>query len=451
MCDCIPASNITCGSDNEIGLAQPTCQELPDGTTNTNPYFDSPNNISYWTYKILNLCNIFGREIFIPIYSGIPIESITVDELILTCGRFEQIPFDIENPPGVTPPEDFQYLHISLGTRFTQANTGVYRLAIVGNYPATPQALYVIDVLGEVLEFNFDYLVPSEPQFPRLAVTKQGVVNANGNQGSIDYTVTVSNNGNTDLTDVMINDTTSYDGLSITIGAITTTPPLDVDVSMPGTIRITGNLGDIAEGESVVITYTVPIENVADPNSYSFNSATSAMNTDTQASIDTTVLVEAVQLGISLMCDINTAFDGTFDLLLTNIANSPRFNISLMSTILIPTDITVQFVSFAACVATYATTGEPVPLNTDITGRAINIQCDAVLPPSITNRELIELRVISSSADSTGSNIPLTIQNAILTTPDVDQIFLGTVPNLPIIRNINVSVDTDCENPCVLT
>lgn len=447
MCNCIPSTNQFCQEQNSISVAQPVCQILPDGSSQVNPYFDMMSNISYWSYKLVSVCDITQSvtplDIYIPIYENISQEMVNVEERILSCGRFEQVPFDFENPAGTIPPLGFQYLHIPFNSRF-QTGVGVnFRVSLLGNFPTASGAIFV-NTNTQLLEFDAGYLVPSEPPSPRLTVTKTGDLTIDGTSASIDYNVTVTNTGNTDLDNIMLVDTITYDSSSIVIGQITPPAGINVDTSVPGTIRLTGDLGTLAMGESTSINYIVPIESFAVPNTFVFSSSTVASNSETQGTTNTEVAIPVVALTTGVGCMVLQNNEGEFTYSLTSVPQSPLTEIDLSASINIPDDVIIQFTSYGMCDASFIT-GGPVPLNTDVSNARIIIDCSASIPPNGTMTFTINFRVVSITSLQ---GVLQSIIDAVRLQTENSQVFLGATP-IPNSTTLTVDLDASCDNVCV--
>lgn len=452
MCQCVPTTNLVCQTINDISVAQPECQTLPDDTLQVNPFYRATNNMSYWTYKVVSACDA-GQDnpitdIYIPVYEGISSSMLTVSERILNCARFEDVPYDMENPAGVLPPMGFNFIHIPIDGRYGLGACAIYRLNIVGNFPAVTGSIYTMTEDGTVWDYDTNYLVPGEPPTPRLALTKDAEVVINGAQATINYKVNVINTGNIDLFDVNFNDMVLYDGNNVVVGPITVDPDtISVTIPEAGTIILTGNIGDILIGETVEITYAVPIEQFNTNGNFVFTSVTRASNDQTQVTLDTSVTIEVVAFNAALTC---TTFPGipnrgNFRISIGNTNGAPS-QITFSGTVEIPPLVTFRFVNNQLCNLTFADTGEPVPVNTDISGRLVNYSCDYMVSANTTLNLPFEFIITAVEPSLGGSLVTWNFNDVQLTVPN-SQVYIGT-SNLPLSQSLDVSLQSNCSNLC---
>lgn len=447
MKNSIFASNLVCQEQDSISITQPAMQSIPDDTQVGNPYFNMDSNISYWTYKLISLCDVtqfvIPLDIYIPIYSNVSQEMLTVDEEIISCGRFEEISFDFQSPNGVTPPLGFKYLHISFDNRFGRGNAVVFRLAILGNFPTAAESIYV-NTNQSLLEFDANFLVPSEPLTPRLTVTKDGSLAINGETGIIEFNATVTNTGNTDLVDVQFLDTITYNAVDISIGTIVPPTGLTVNTSMPGIIEIAGSIGDLTMGASIELSYEVPLEGFSRPDTFIFNSVTKASSGAVLGFVNSQLAVPVVSMGTSVRCSTMDSDSGSFSFSISSIPMSPLTEIDIEGTISIPNGVVVRFSSFSNCTGTFPD-GNPVPLNTNITDNSITLSCEATVPSSATMNYTITFDVIEIS--DIQSDIIFSLNRVELQAPN-SQVYLGATP-LPNQAELIISLEGNCNNNCI--
>jgi hypothetical protein len=263
----------------------------------------------------------------------------------------------------------------------------------------------------------------------------------------LNYFITVNNIGDGTLTDVQFNDLIIYP-IRLSIGTITVTPSsLSVDRSVPGQIRISGNLGTLPPGGQVVVQYSIQITGVSDPGTYTVSNTATAAAAGTQSSDSCSTTIKAAQVDTQKCCIIDSN-NATYRLTITSVGLSPDVLVDVMDRLFIPGGVTVRFTGFSGCSAVFVDTGASVPLGTDITGpREIAITCNSILiPQSGSVHKDVTFVVVSSSVPGVVS-ITNTVESVTPTNPQ-DQIFLGA-GNVPVQANIGVQLSLVCSNPCV--
>lgn len=453
-CDCSPYSNICCcGTQNGITVVQPQCQTLPDGSIVTNPAYVLSLNTSFWTYKFLTDCNSLTRAISnfgIPICSEINAANIVVEEKIDGCGRFVIVPFELlTNDPNFGPaPSGFQYLKVNTNGRFDKGLSVEYRISIIGDYvevvqPIKVKAATVVYTFG----CNDCFVVPGCNQGGKLLVTKNCSTVINNNQATLQYTVFVDNIGTASVDLVQFEDIIVIPS-QLTIGTITVTPStLTVDTTIPGQVRISGDLGTIAPGGRVTITYSIPIVNVSSPGSYSIVNMARAVSSFTESSSACGTTLNVLRLRANKCCSTDGDI-GTFEMTITSVGNSPQVTVDISGRMRIPAGVTVVFSSFNGCEAYYSNTQTPIPLNVNLQGPIlIDLICRNNLVPSGGSLiKSISYKLIASSIVGvtavTNSIISVTPQNL------QNTIYEGT-DNLPAVASIDVKLSQDCTTPCL--
>lgn len=456
-CNCPPASNIYCLGVRGLAVSQPTCQIIPSGDRVENPYFDTEANITYFTYGLLNNCagttgNI--EDFLTLICENIPLASvIRVDQRLDTCEDFSPVNFDFNNSGGQQPPPGFRYLRIIVNEELTDGASAVYRIALAGNYPAETftsalNAFVVIatgGLFGFLINTTFPATVPGCPLIPRLTVMKSCNTVIENNTARVEYSVMVGNTGNVDLDNVLFNDIINYNGSNITIGTVTVEPPtINVDTRTSGIIRLTGDLGTINIGESVEITYTVPVVAFSAPGTYTFANTAMASSADIQGSSQCNATIEVVELTNTNCCTVNNDLTANFQITVGN-PNSPGTSITLGDVLTVPANLALSFTSFDVCSATFVSTGENVPLNTPISGEQIAIECMGLLPQGATDTYTINFTIDSTSQfGGTPLEITNTLLDISLDNPG-EQILLGINPALPNTSVISVNGNLACQ------
>jgi uncharacterized repeat protein (TIGR01451 family) len=433
-------------------VIQPTCQNLPDGSVVNNPAYVAQTSKSYWTYKFLTDCNSTTRAISnfgIPICESIAAGSLVVSEKIDGCGTFTPVPFTLtKDDPNLGPaPTGFQYVKVETGGRYEKGVSVEYRLEIVGDYPTAVEPIKV-KAANVVLTFDCGcFLVPQCVPQGKLTMTKNCSETISNNQVTLNYNLTVSNIGEAPLQNVQFQDVITIP-IQLTPGTITVTPAtLSVDTSVPGQIKISGNLGTINQGGQVNITYTIPIAAVSQPGSYIVSNTALASATGTQTTATCSANIKVVQLATDKCCLITDGNKGNFRFTITSVGLSPDIMVNVFDDIFIPGGITIKFTSFDGCVATFANTTDPVPLNTDIVGpKRIRIDCNNLLIPAGNDaHKNITFMLVCSSAVGTAA-----IENAVESVTPVNpagQVFLGA-GTLPAQANIQVLLNMNCTKPC---
>jgi uncharacterized repeat protein (TIGR01451 family) len=452
-CSCTSYTNICCcPPKNGITPVQPTCQTLPDGSTVNNPAFVPDLTKSFWTYKFLTDCDQDTRAISnfgIPICELISAENIIVSEKIDGCGQFVSVPFTLtKNDPNLgVPPTGYQYLKIETNGRYDKGVCVEYRLEIIGNFPIGVQSIKV-KADGNIYTFSCDkcYLVPKCDPEGKLAITKNCNSSIINNQATLNYNVHVTNTGNSKLDNVQFEDML-FIPTQLSIGNIIVMPSeLAIDTSLPGEIKISGNLGTITPGQTLNISYIIQINSVVDPGRYIVNNTANVYANNTSDSSTCNTLINVVKLDTNKCCKI----DGktiNYILTVTSVGNSPDVIVDIYDSLQIPAGVTINPIILSGCEGRFIKTTTPIPRNTPITGPAeLEFICKNALVPaggSYIRTGIFEL--ISCSVVGT-STITNTVTN-VIPVDDTQQIFL-TVSNLPASANVNVQFNPVCTKPC---
>ncbi|MCK8817057.1 hypothetical protein MWH28_06680 [Natroniella sulfidigena] len=454
-CDCKPYENkCCCPEQNGIFIAQPKCQRLPDGRVVNNPCFVQEENSSFWSYKVVTNCDPATRgisSIAIPICEVIHEAHIRVEEKIDGCDEFKEIDtFELRKTDPIfgEAPEGFQFLKIETDDRYDTGVAVLYRIEITGNYPTAIQPL-AVKAGPPVLLFDCScYQVPACPPMPRLFIEKDCEVVIDDNQATLNYTATVSNVGDTNFANVQFRDQITYDAANITFGEIIVDPDLDIEEVEPGVIVISGSLGPLARGEITTVTVEIPVVSIVDPNRYLIRNMVTASAQGIEATDSCILFLDAVQLAADKCCLQGPTVDANiFRIIVDNVGHSPQTDITIIDTLVVPQEVTVQFTSFDGCDAFFVDDGNPVPLNTDISGRAINIICEELtVAQGGTVIKDIQFNVVATRAFVEPVRIINSLQDIIFLNQD-QQILLG-IDNLPVTARIAVVGELDCEDPC---
>lgn len=453
-CTCVPYQLICCcGPQNGISVVQPSCQNLPDGSVVNNPAYVASINKSFWTYKFMTDCAGSSTKAIsnfgIPICELVIADNLIVSEKIDGCGTFTPVPFTLtKDDPNLGPaPTGFQYIKVETSGRYEKGVTVEYRLEIVGDYPIDIQPIKV-KAGNNVLTFDCGcFLVPKCNPQGKLSMTKNCGHTIINNQATLNYSLTVNNIGTGTLTNVQLNDVITIP-VRLGFGTITVSPStLNVDTSASGQIKISGNLGTIGPGGQVPISYTIPITSVSEPGNYIVTNIASASASGTQASANCSTNLDVVQVDTQKCCIISDTNKGDYRITITSVGISPDILVDVFDNLFVPGGITVQFNSFDGLNATFANTGNPVPLNTNITGpvRIRIVGNSLLIPHSGSVHKNINFTLVSSSASGI-----VTIENAVETvtpTNPSNQIFLGA-GSLPVHANIDVELSMVCTKNC---
>lgn len=459
-CQCVPATGpnpplCCCGPQNGISVVQPACQNLPDGTVVTNPGFVAASGKSYWTYKFLTDCAgqttraISG--IVIPACSSIPSEGLVVSERVDGCGTFTPVPFTltVTDPNFGTAPAGFKWVKIENDNppRYEKGVSVEYRLEIVGDFST---AIQPIKVKAGPAVMTFDcgcFLVPECQPQGNLAVNVQCTTTITDNTPTMLFSIDVSNVGNATLTNVLYQDTINIPP-AFALGTITVSPPtLTVDTTTPGIVKISGNLGNLAPGDHVMVTYSIPVSNVTQPGRYIVSNAVLASATGTQATGSCNHTVDAVQVSVAKCCTVsgNTV---TFNWTVSNPFPSPETAVIATDRLQIPGGLTVTFTDFGDNTAVYTGTTTPVPLLVPHAGPiSVDMSCPGhALPSGGALIEKVIFQVNSSAVVGT-----VTITNAVQAVRPITpnkQVFMPSKTPLPVTATINVTLGIACQNPC---
>ena len=455
-CSCIPYTDLCCCPPiSGISVVQPACQTLPDGSVVNNPCFNSSTNHSTWTYKFFTDCATSTSpitSIAIPVCARIGQAQLVVEEQIDGCGTFTPVSFTLAatDPNFGTAPTGFQFLIVPVSGRFANGVSVIYRLNIVGDFPTAAQPIQVGTSAG-VLNFNCSpgtcFVVPACPPVGNLVVDKICNENFSGNMVTLQFIDNVTNNGNATVNNVAYNDQIIYDATKITIGPVAVTPPtLTVNTAIPGIITVSGNLGNLAPGGSTSVIINVPIASVSAPGTYLITSNASVSGSGTQSSATCTLNLDVIQLATDKCCNVTGPNAGSFTITVASVGSSPQTIVEIRDTLIVPEGITVQFMSFGGCTATF-TDGTPVPLNTNLTNRQINITCSpATVPAGGAFHAIIPFIVTSMVAFGT---IPIlnTFNKINLINPK-PQLLISAGP-LPVSATVNMVAALQCATPCV--
>lgn len=452
-CTCSPYQNICCcGPQNGISVTQPKCQTLPDGSIVNNPAYSLDLNLSFWTYKFITDCGGPATKAIsnfgIPVCQLISADHITVYEKIDGCGEFVSVPFELKttDPNLGTPPAGYKWLKVETNGRYGIGVSVEYRIAISGDFPVDTQPIKV-KAGTPVLTFDCGcFLVPKCNPEGKLSITKECSHTIINNQATLQYSLSVSNTGSGSLAEVLFKDVIIIP-TQLSLGPVSVTPAtLSVSTATPGQIIITGNIGPIDPGNTVAISYKIPIAAVTEPGKYVISNTANVSGLNTQASASCITNLNVVRLSANKCCTIDG--DGaSYTLTLTSVGNSPDIVVDLYDRMTVPSGITVKFLNLSGCEGYYAGTSTPVPTNTPIPGpAAFDFICrNALVPAGGSYTKIGSYVLLSSSVVGTS-----TIGNSIINVVPVDetaQIFLGTA-NLPATALIDVVLSQVCNNPC---
>lgn len=420
--------NKTCiaGEDcHNLSITQPSRLILPNGLGKTNPYYDSIENISYWSYDILigyGDSDSFSN-IYLPICLSCSAESMLVEEKILSLGDYTPVPFTL-----VSSREGYKesaFIKIPILGRYPQGALVSYRLKIKGEY-LFGKGSPVLET-DESKTYNFDevYDFPIKFLHEGLFISKSSETIAENNKCKIVYNVTLTNGGSIDFEDIIYVDQINYNSNCLTLGEISIGHSnISLDRSIPGLLCISGTIDSLKLGESIVISYTVDILSVSSPGIYNFLSRTSVSSMNHSHTITSNAFVEAVELTIDNLTSVSSESSADFILSITPVANSPVSSVEITSILSIPSSVILNFSTFSGCTAIFIDTQEPVPIHTDISGKKILITCSQNIPPGITTNFIFSMDFISiTDFNPTKSPITNTLQKVVLSSP---QMFIGS-------------------------
>jgi len=221
---------------------------------------------------------------------------------------------------------------------------------------------------------------------------------------------------------------------------------LTVDTSIPGQIKIFGDLGTIKPGGNVTITYKIPIANVTMSGKYLTNNTTNVAAEGTQASTScsTTLNVAKLKADKCATIDGNKA---TYTLTISSVDQSPDILVNLYDHMEVPTGVTVRFLDLSGCEGYLSGTKDPVPTNTNIFGPVgLDFICKNALVSAGGNYQKLGSYILVSSSVVGTATITNTITDVVPVNPK-DQVFLG-VSNIPVSANIEVQLTQVCKKPC---
>ncbi|ADK13509.1 MULTISPECIES: hypothetical protein [Clostridium] len=451
-CSCTSYTNICCcGAQNGISVVQPQCQTLSDGRVVNNPAYDPLLTKSFWTYKFITDCNKDTRSIsnfVIPICQSISSQSVEVFEKIDGCGQFQSINFTLSltDPNFGNAPSGFQWLKIEVSERYQKGVSVEYRIELVGNFPTDTQPIK-IKAANNILTFDCDcLLLPKCNDQGVLSVIKTCNHTITNNQVTLNYTVNVTNTGNAALNNVQYLDTV-FISSALVLGTITVNPStLSINTTVLGEVIISGNLGTISPGDTIPVTYTIPITSITVPRTYTVNNTVRASATGTESTDTCSTEFSAVELGVVKCCNINEN-SASFTVTISSIDLSPNTTVNVIDNFFIPSGITLQFNDFGGFTAKFTSSEESVPLSTNIVG-PINITLsdnNLQIPAGGSINRTVRFTVISSSLFGTAT-IENTVNSIVLSEPN-SQVFLGA-GHLPVKSDIDITLNLTCRQPC---
>ena len=450
-CICIPYTNICCcGPTGGICVVQPTCQRLLDGLVYQNPVYLPELHKTFYTYKTMTDCAAATRgisTIVIPICSKITAQNVVVYEKINCCTLFEEIEFEIvtSDPFFGTPPDGFNFLKIETSGRYDKGVCTVYLIEMLGDFPTASEDIQIKAANNKLIFDCGCFLMPACPPEGKLALEQKCSKSIVDNQLFLSYEVNVSNVGAAAIDDVLFEDIIFYN-TSFGIGSITTDPPLDIDTSTPGEIKLSGNLGTLEPSAVRIIRIDVETDAFTQPGEFTFTNMSKATGGSQEQSATCDSVVKVVKL-IGDKCCVVEGGQVRFIFSIANAQGSPATTIDYSDRMVIPEGLIVKFLDFDGCTATYEDSGLPVPLNTDIEGAvSIILSCSGVpLGQSTTFSKNILLEIVCVMSSRVMSLVN-TLRQTALSNPDEE--LLLPVENIPVSAEVAVQYSTECKNPC---
>lgn len=453
-CNCSPAMNLKTSfvdiNNETYNIASyvsfPECQIIPNGDRVTNPFYDTVNNISYYTYQYGNQCGMAAvTSIEVPICGTVPIENVTVEGRFGICPDF--IPLDIiriRNPGGEVAGLEFDVAEIQDG-----ASPALYRVAIVGRYEMGMTSVVVPFVeladndRGPTLRVDWPYA--SCPQAPRITLFKECSLEIGGNNDvTVVYDIVLSNTGNVELTNVAFMDQISYPSVNVNVDTVTVTPmDVQIDTSVAGIIRLTQTIDTLAIGQAITYEVRIRIGSFTQGGLYSFANMAQGQSGVIMGIDSCTIDINVQELSPRLCCttfpDTNR---GSFSYGATNSLTSPETEVRVVGTLSIPSSLQVQFVDFGNCRVTFTGTEDLVPLMTPLSGVSITVDCTGMLPSAGTLEFPIEFEFLvailnTEALTATVEQIQLTMENTINILANM----------LPISRTFTVDSSAECVIP----
>jgi uncharacterized repeat protein (TIGR01451 family) len=178
---------------------------------------------------------------------------------------------------------------------------------------------------------------PGEPDEPELTVTKTGDVTQVAPGGTVHYTITATNTGNTELTDVEIADTISGTGTGVA------NPTLTYDAGSSTTAAVvtdnTATIATMSPGDVVTFTATITVPTTAAPGETYTNTAVSTAADGTTGEDDHTVTVvepDEPELTVTKTGDVTQVAPGGtvhYTITATNTGNTELTDVEIVDTI----------------------------------------------------------------------------------------------------------------------
>lgn len=410
-CNCSPAINLQSSFidiNNEIyNLASyftfPECQILPNGERVSNPFYDTANNISYYTYQYANQCGMAAvSSVEVPICGTIPVENVIVEGRFGICPDFVPLSIiGIRNPGGEVATLEFDVEELQDG-----AAPAIYRVAIVGRYEMGSTSVQVPFVEladndgGPAQRVQWPYA--SCPQAPRITLFKECRAEIESNNVTVVYDIVLSNTGNEELTNVVFTDQISYPSVNINVDTVTVMPAdVAIDVTVAGIIRLTQTIEVLGVGQSITYEVRIRIGSFTQGGLYSFANMAQGQSGFLMGMDNCTVNVNVQELSPRLCCttfpDTNR---GSFSYGATNSLTSPETEVRVIGTLSIPSSLQIQFVDFGNCLVTFTGTQDLVSLLTPLSGISVTVDCVGSLPSGGIVEFPIEFQFLAANFNS---------------------------------------------------
>jgi hypothetical protein len=331
-----------------------------------NPSYVPALASSFWTYQLIIDCTLLPggvKSIAIPIGKSIKKQLIKVTEKIGPYNNFQPVDFLLSkrDPAFGLAPAGYHWLVIENSGRYCHGLSVVYQLEILGDYKTEALPGYV-KTMKNVIPFGCPGpLVPKCAARGALNILHSCSAVLDSRPAVLIFTQDICNSGTSPLKDVQYYAVIQIPS-ELEIGAVTVSPAeLSADTSAPGKITITGNLGTIAQGQTLRITSRLPVIAVAKPKRYAIPELCQSFFCRSGKRFNVFIAAGSCELSVQKCCRVIENNRGNYRRCL-NVDYSPDTAVNLEDRLSIPAGVTIRFNDFGVCGAVFFPTETQFPL-----------------------------------------------------------------------------------------